>query len=359
MPYVIKKTKNNGNDMWCVHKEGADGKPMGESMGCSDTHDSAKKHMAALYANEGKSAPEVEELMKSVKMYDEEMPYVPFGVSTLADAMAAMEVQEQVKEISHVLHMFKQVADNISYNVDVKDKKAALKKLADELGSILDDGVVEEDEMKSAEVPETPNPEELMYIKSLGNNRVGGYAVLWGNDVRKDLTGEFFTPKTEELTAIYDTVGKLPFLYHHGLDEIIKTSVLGVVDTLKADSLGLWYEAQLKMAKEYEEYVKKLFGDGKLKTSTQTFPVARRVNEKTGEITRWPIVEITATPTPAEYRMQPIEALKSAFQEVGCNDFACLLKKFGAEEIDGQGAEKARLLVSLESLRLESELLDV
>lgn len=197
---------------------------------------------------------------------------------------------------------------------------------------------------------------ELMTIKSIGPDRVGGYAVLWGDESRKDLTGEWFTPKTEELTAIFDVVGKLPFMYHHGLDETVKTHVSGVVDTLKPDSVGLWYEAQLKKADEYDEQVKKLIEAKKLKTSTQTFPLARRVSVK-GEITRWPIAEITGTPTPAEYRMQPIETLKSAYQAIGCkdDDFACMLKKYGeaAEgEGDNQGAEKARLMLELEAARL-------
>ena len=79
---------------------------------------------------------------------------------------------------------------------------------------------------------------------------------------------------------------------------------------------------------------------------------------KSGEIERWPIVEITATPAPAEYRMQPIELLKSAYQEIGCTDFSCVLKKFGVEsEGDNQGVVKTRLLAELENLRIEADLL--
>ena len=194
-------------------------------------------------------------------------------------------------------------------------------------------------------------------VKALGENRIGGYAVLWGDENKKDLTGEFFDKSTEELTAIYDAVGKLPYLYHHSLDETLKTAVIGIVDTLAVDDVGLWYETQLRKSGEYDEYVKKLIANGKLKTSTQTFPVARSVDEKTGHIKRWPIVEITATPTPAEYRMQPVAFLKSAFSDVGCTDFACVLKKFGVQDTDvGQGAEKARLLAEVEQTRLEMEL---
>jgi len=195
---------------------------------------------------------------------------------------------------------------------------------------------------------------DLTVIKALGENRVGSYAVLWGDEAKKDLTGEFFDQKTEELTTIFEAVGKLPYLYHHGLDETLKTAVIGVVDTLIPDTIGLWYEAQLRMASEYEEAVKKLFSEKKLKTSTQTFPVARRVG-KNGHIDRWPIVEITATPTPAEYRMQPVETLKGAFTEIGYADIASVFKAKLGIDGDGstQGAEKARMLKELELAEIE------
>jgi len=53
VPWVIKKSGST----WCVHKEGADGKPMGESLKCHKTHAEALAHMRALYVNvdKGKS----------------------------------------------------------------------------------------------------------------------------------------------------------------------------------------------------------------------------------------------------------------------------------------------------------------
>src|SRR5574342_737197 len=53
MPYLIKKKPDKAE--WCVYKEGADGKPMGDPHGCHPSHDKAMAQMRALYANEGKS----------------------------------------------------------------------------------------------------------------------------------------------------------------------------------------------------------------------------------------------------------------------------------------------------------------
>ena len=205
---------------------------------------------------------------------------------------------------------------------------------------------------------EMMNKDIDLSVKAISESRVGGYAVLWGSPEKRDLAGEWFSPETEELTTIFDTLKCLPFLFHHGLDESLKTSVIGIVDELHPDEYGLWYSVQLKKSEEYTKYIKKLISSGALKTSTQTFPIARRVDKDSGKITRWPLVEITATPTPAEYRMNPIAFLKTAYQEVGCTDFECVLKKFGVQDTEDspQGAEKARrLLAENEQARLELE----
>lgn len=353
MPYVIKKTKKNGTDMYCVHKEGADGKPTGDSLGCSDTREMAKKHMAAMYANEGKSAPEIEELIKSIKM--DEASYVPWGVTSLADALAAEDAQETAHEINCLVDMFSQVAYNIAASSDVADKKASLASLAGELQTMLTEEIsgTASSDTANADGGDGKSVEDYMTIKSIGENRVGGYAVMWGSETKKDLTGEYFDTQTAELTSIFDSVGRLPFMYHHGLDETLKTRVTGIIDTLKPDSIGLWYEAQLRMADEYDVQIKKMIDEGKLKTSSQTFAVARQVS-KSGHIDRWPIVEVTATPTPAEYRMSPIATLKSAYQEVGCNDLSCVLKTLGiTDESEELGTEKVKLALLTEIAELE------
>lgn len=158
-------------------------------------------------------------------------------------------------------------------------------------------------------------------VKRLGGNRVGGYAVLWGDATKRDLTGEFFTPKTEDLETLFKAMGRLPLLYDHAADGKVKTKVIGPVDVLKRDEIGLWYEAQLSMAEEYEEYIQKLLGQQKLRTSSGTLPTARRVNRKTGEIERWAIAEISLTTRPAEPRMveRPVAMVKSWFDELGVN----------------------------------------
>jgi len=72
------------------------------------------------------------------------------------------------------------------------------------------------------------------------------------------------------------------------------------------------------------------------------------------------MVEVSATPTPAEPRMIPIAELKGMYQAIGCDDFACTVKELDLGEVDGseQGAEEARLRSLLEQERLLLEMVD-
>lgn len=266
---------------------------------------------------------------------------------SLKEAFDAQAAQEYSSEVATVARMYRSIVDNILSNPDVKDRASKIVSSAKEFADWLNKTA------KQETTNQTEKSTELYTVKSLGNNRIGSYAVLWGDEGQRDLDQQFFTQKTEELTVIFDSVGVLPWMYQHAMDGTVKTKVAGIVDVLKPDSVGLWYEAQLKLKDEYDEYIQKLLEGGKLKTSSQTFPAAMEWNKKTGEITRWPIVEITGTPTPAEYRMPPIEFLKNAYTEVGANQAA--LDRFietPREEPVQQGDEKLRLELELARLRL-------
>ena len=313
--------------------------------------DSAKKSLS-LMELEHKVHHAIKEKMMEMSGVDDEydMPYCP------TDVFVDFAIVKSPNGLYQIPYSF----DAETYEVTLGEpNKVKIEYIPDDSDSEMDDEDMDKGDEKYKEMMEKKALDELLSVKALGEDRIGGYAVLWGNENKKDLTEEFFDKSTTELTAIYDAVGKLPYIYHHSLDENLKTTVIGIVDTLAPDDIGLWYETQLRKAGEYDEYIKKLIASGKLKTSTQTFPVARDVDKETGHIKRWPIVEITATPTPAEYRMQPVAFLKTAYQEVGCTDFECVLKKFGVQDTEDspQGAEKARrLLAEIEQARLEIEL---
>lgn len=193
-------------------------------------------------------------------------------------------------------------------------------------------------------------------VKSLGKNRVGGYMLMWGDENNKDLDGQWFTPETEELTTIFDAMGKLPYLYNHATDKHVKSSVVGYIDVLQPDDVGLWYEAQLEQGNQYVAAIQKLVAQRKLGTSAGTLPYALKV-AKSGQILRWATMEGSATPTPADPRQRlerPIAEIKSAFSQIGIS----FEPESGAS---GTGDEESRLEIAaklklLDLLSFETEL---
>ena len=331
MPLTLKRVKNQ----YGVFKANAEGLATGDPLSLHDSYKAANDEAVRLGATNIKCWDE----------YDHEYVYVPWTATTLKEALEAQAAQEHSKEVRTVAKMYGQLVDRVLDSQEVKAKGAAVKQLAGEFADWLDK------QNPTEPVKSVPIVTEVVadhsVIKSLGNDRIGGYAVIWGDETKKDLSGQYFTPQTTELTTIFDTVGKLPWMYNHALDKTVKTKVAGVVDVMKSDSVGLWYEAQLKIADEYDTWIKKLLAEGKLKTSSQTFPSAFEYNKSTGEITRWPIVEVTGTPSPMEYRMPAIENLKADYAEVG-SDFE-LVQRYA--EVPTVGAEKAYLELELTRLQ--------
>lgn len=152
-------------------------------------------------------------------------------------------------------------------------------------------------------------------VKTLNaeEGRVGGYLIVWGDSTTRDLQGEYFTPETD---LALDWYTARPVLYHHGLDGSLKAAIIGQIDTLKRDEVGIWAEAQLDMHKRYVRAVLRLVETGVLAWSSGSLGHLVDVASD-GQIKRWPLVEGSLTPTPAEPRRTDVQTLKSAYEALG------------------------------------------
>lgn len=183
--------------------------------------------------------------------------------------------------------------------------------------------------MKSEWVEKNFN--DLFSIKSLGEDRIGAYGIIWGDKDKKDLHEEFFTAATKDITSAFDALGALPWLFHHAADSKLKSAVVGVIDKMETDDIGLWYEAKIKEHELYKQYVQPLVKKGKLFSSSGAYPGSKERDKKTGEITRWTVAEISGTHIPAEYRMldMPVGEVKSMYAEAGIDEN--IIKSFISE----------------------------
>jgi HK97 family phage major capsid protein len=149
-------------------------------------------------------------------------------------------------------------------------------------------------------------------IKLLGENRIGGYGAVWGDAQNTDLEGDYFTHETN---FWLDTYQNQPALYDHALsltpggDDSAEAVRIGTVKAMRPDEIGLWVEAVIEDHNDWVAAVQELINKGVLYWSSGSVPhMVRRAED--GRIKSWPIIEMSATPTPAEPRNTKVVPLK-------------------------------------------------
>lgn len=158
-------------------------------------------------------------------------------------------------------------------------------------------------------------------IKALPEEgEIEGYLIVWGNETQRDKQGEFFTPQTELRLDYYKS---RPVLFHHGLSEADSIKI-GEIYDIQVDNYGVKAKARLYLNHEnnfVRRYARFAWEETKAnKMFWSSGSIAHLVEvTPTGQITKWPLVEGSLTPTPAEpYRTKVDaikEAIKSAYQQ--------------------------------------------
>ena len=125
----------------------------------------------------------------------------------------------------------------------------------------------------------------------------------------KDFDGEFFSAKTD---FMFDFLaGERPVLYDHGMDDVLDGTVAGrVVEYSKTDD-GVWTIVQLDRRARYMAQLQELIDRKALSFSSGAYPTLVQVDRKSGEILRWPWVELSLTPTPANPYAVASKSLRS------------------------------------------------
>ncbi len=111
----------------------------------------------------------------------------------------------------------------------------------------------------------------------------------------RDIQGEYFSAKTDFALGWFED---RPLLFQHGMDGKAGLDVVGRIKTLSRDEAGLWMKAQLDAHTDYYESIRQLVKAGKLGLSSGSMRHLVQV-DKSGQILRWPLIEGSLTPTPA------------------------------------------------------------
>ena len=129
------------------------------------------------------------------------------------------------------------------------------------------------------------------------SGRIEGLAIPFGGPLAgKDLDGERFTADTD-LALEWFPDGR-PILFDHGGDKTLGIQVVGRQLTSSMTEEGRWAEGVLNRAHRYYEHIVALAREGKLFFSSGAMPHLVRTDAD-GSIKRWPWVELSLTPTPA------------------------------------------------------------
>lgn len=141
-------------------------------------------------------------------------------------------------------------------------------------------------------------------IKTLGDGKLGGHLIVYGDEKNPDIEGDYFTKSTE---FDFENGDARPVYYIHGLDGALKKRKIGNA-TLTRDEVGVWVEAQLNMRDEYEKAIYQLATEGKVGWSSgaAAHMVERERVGKSLHVKKWAIAEASLTPTPAEPRAQVV-----------------------------------------------------
>lgn len=185
-----------------------------------------------------------------------------------------------------------------------------------------------------------------MAVKSLDDDTFELCLYKFTNEGRKDLTHEFFDDGTDFVDTAYPMAGRL--LFHHGLDGDLSIHPIGAITSVErrpGDGIygkGLinfadpykaylktlnmpsdWYAKQAALADDYELMLKMLKRQGKLAGSGGALPQGVVV-EDNGHIKRWPQIEYTLTPAPAEPEYTRLKSIKSltpiSLRELSANE---------------------------------------
>jgi len=123
----------------------------------------------------------------------------------------------------------------------------------------------------------------------------GWAAPFYGPAAGCDLQGEYFSARTD---FGLDRGTQPALKFQHGLDAEIGHEQIGTVLEHRVTDLGLWVKAQLDKRSKYYVYIRKLMEMGALSFSSGAIPKLVRVGSN-GEILKWPWLETSLTPWPA------------------------------------------------------------
>lgn len=150
-------------------------------------------------------------------------------------------------------------------------------------------------------------------VKYVGPDTIEGPLFLYGSPLPGggDVHGEKFAATTDLCIDWFGRGGR-PLLYDHGLDGAMKTTRVGRQIEYEERDEGIWAQSQLEMNAKYRKAIDALIEQEALGYSGGAMGHLATKNARTGVLTRFPWVETSLTPIPANPANLGVHYVKSA-----------------------------------------------
>ena len=163
---------------------------------------------------------------------------------------------------------------------------------------------------KSKEVSVTNT--EIAAVKFADGSKdiIEGIGIPFGGPFAgKDIHGDDFGPDTDFCLDWFD---KRPLLYEHGTDKKLQHTKIGTVTSYDEREDGIWVQAQLDTSSRYKKMVQKLIDEQALYFSGGALDyLIKGAQHDRKHATRWPWVELSLTPKPANPGQPNVYAVKA------------------------------------------------
>lgn len=163
---------------------------------------------------------------------------------------------------------------------------------------------------------------------------IEGYIAIWGSPDERDAYGTWFDRARPPYMALENGMHRRPILYEHGQDPVVGKDVIGFIEEIEFDDVGIRYRGALDRSSPHFARVAAEIQRGELATSSGTMSHLAEFYDD-GAFKTWPLGELSLTKSPAETRMPSTVLLRSA---EGMREASCAAK--GADKQDEREEDK-------------------
>ena len=140
---------------------------------------------------------------------------------------------------------------------------------------------------------------------------IKGYIAIWGSRFLVDSYKTWFDRERPPEMALDSGMHRRPIMYEHAMDKVIRKEVVGVIDEIFFDEIGIGFIGHLFPSSEFFPKIVSDILARRLKTSSATMENTADWYED-GAFENWILGEMSLTENPAEERMPEVALVRSA-----------------------------------------------